>query len=271
MPDALRDTIARVAREEGIDPAYALAVAERESNFNPNASGTGTIRGLFQMTQASRRGVGQADSASVEDQVRGFARHTKAVQNEMRSVMGRAPTPEETYLGHHFGGVRAGRTVAGHYSGYAPGDVFSPREMAGNPHFGKAASMDQLAGSITGDISRRRSKFGGDGAPGGGGKVDFAQFGYRDGDPDSPERDPTLTKDAGTPPPSPRGPGQRFDFAAFGLPEQDAKPLPKPQPDLGGQNGSQRPGTEIDLSQYGQPMAQPQPVQSFAQAAPGGM
>ncbi len=282
MPESLRDTIARVAREEGIDPAYALAVAERESDFNPNASGTGTIRGLYQMTGRARREHGLADNASPEDQTRAFARFTKAVQGEMRGVMGRDPTPEESYLGHHFGGVRGGRAVAGHYNGLAPGDVFSPLEMRGNPHFGKAGSMDDLARSIKTDIGQRRAKFG---APGGGegGKVDFAQFGYMDGDPASPERDPNLppTKDAGTPPaPSSRAPGQRFDFAQFGLPEQDAAaPMSKSSTAQVGEKidmadmgtPSKRPGTEIDLTKYGQPMPQmPPSVQAFAQTAPGG-
>lgn len=272
MADSIRDTIARVAREEGIDPAYALAVADRESKFNPNLAGTGSIRGLYQMTGRVRRDHGLADDASPEDQTRAFARFTKAVQGEMRGVMGRDPTHDETYLGHHFGGVRAGRTVAGQYNGFAPGDVFSPREMAGNTHFGKASSMDELARSIKADMGRRRSKFGG--AGGEAGPIDFAQFGQRDGDLDSPERDPNLPtiKDAGTP--SPRGPGQRFDFAQFGLPEQETADIrqnpsvPDVQPSTSA--APPRPGREIDLSKYGQPMApMPQSVQAFA--APGAM
>lgn len=277
MPDSLRDTIARVAREEGIDPAYALAVAERESNFTPNLGGQGSIRGLYQMTRAARRQVGLPDNASPEDQTRAFARFTKAMQGEMRGVMGRDPTDDETYLGHHFGGNRAGHVVAGHYGGYAPGDVFSPREMAGNPHFGKASSMDALARSIKTDMGRRRSKFGGAGESG---PIDFAQFGQHDGEQASPERAAAV-------------PGV-VDFSQFGQPRQDATsapsneaaktdtpafagkipqnsaPLPKPQPELGAQTGSTRPGREIDLSQYGQTMApMPQSVQAFA--APGAM
>lgn len=268
MPESLRDTIARVAREEGIDPAYALAVAERESRFNPNASGTGTIRGLYQMTAKSRRDSGLADDASVEDQTRAFARFTKGVQGEMRGVLGRDPTPDESYLGHHFGGVRAGRTVAGQYNGMAPGDVFSPLEMRGNPHFGKAGSMDELASSIKADMGKRRSRFGGDSktTPNG---VDFAQFGYQDGDPASPERAAPV-------------PGV-FDFAQFGQPQRDVSnsspsqevgkidtPVPNNKSGDFAQNLNTRPGREIDLSKYGQPMApMPQSVQAFA--APGTM
>lgn len=253
--DDIRAIIARVAREEGIDPAYALAVAERESRFKPNAGGTGTIKGLFQLTGTNRRRYGVADDASVEDQVRGFGRLTKDVQREMRSAMGRDPTHEETYLGHHFGGVRGGRTAAGRYAGMSPSDVFSPLEMRGNPHFRKAGTMDALASSITGDIKRRRSKFGSEPAEGGMDGVDFAQFGWS---PDSQAAMAAAPKMDGV-----------VDFSQFGHAHPqpaannrvmasgfDAAPTIKPPTVEAGE--IPRPGKEIDLAQFGQPMAQMQ-------------
>lgn len=204
----IRDTIARVAQEEGVDPAYALATAERESNFNPNAGGTGSIRGLFQMTGGNRRRYGVADNASVEDQVRGFARFTHDTQDQMRGVLGRDPTPEETYLGHHFGGVRAGRTVAGQYDGMPTSDVFSPLEMAGNPHFRKAGTMDQLASSITADMASRRAKYGGNDDNSTGNGMDFAAFGQSADDQPPASRRQVASNDA--------------NFAQFGGPQQDA-------------------------------------------------
>jgi soluble lytic murein transglycosylase-like protein len=37
MDPSVYSAITRMAEEQGIDPAFALAVAERESSFNPYA------------------------------------------------------------------------------------------------------------------------------------------------------------------------------------------------------------------------------------------
>jgi hypothetical protein len=44
-----RSLIAHEAVSQGLDPAVALAVAEIESNFNPNAIGRAGERGVFQL------------------------------------------------------------------------------------------------------------------------------------------------------------------------------------------------------------------------------
>lgn len=158
---SLRDTIARVAAEEGIDPAYALAVAERESSLNPNAGGKGTIRGLYQMTGANRKKYGQADDAGVEDQVRAFARFTNDQRADMAKRLGRDPTNSELYLGHYWGPQRAAAAVSGAYQGHTPGDVFTPRELEGNPNLRRYPSMDHAVADISADMERRFGKFGG--------------------------------------------------------------------------------------------------------------
>jgi len=48
IPDMIRDT----ARQYGVDPALALAVAQRESSLNPYARGQAQELGLFQKLNA---------------------------------------------------------------------------------------------------------------------------------------------------------------------------------------------------------------------------
>lgn len=196
-PDELRATISRAAGESGISPAYALAVAERESSFNPSAGGTGTIRGLFQMSGALRRQYGIPEDADPDTQAQGFARFTRDLRGQMAGIMGRAPTDAETYLGHYFGGPRAARMLAGAIDPNTPvADVFTPRELAGNPNIARAGTVGNLTRSIGADMNRRLARF---------------------------------------------GQPQDADFAAFGRGEDGDVDL----------KVNQRPGTEVDLSQYG--------------------
>lgn len=220
MPhDDIVATIRRVAEEEGISPAYALAVAERESNFNPQSGGTGTIRGLYQFTGANRRKYGLSDNADVETQTRAFARLSRDLDKEMAPHLGRAPTDGERYSGHHLGGTRAARIVSGAHAGYAPSDLFSPREMAGNPHFAKARTGGELSQSIVGDIDRRMAKYGGASPENSGknlpsGGVDFAQFGQPvEGAPDNKTEQIAQN-------PNTSQSGGKIDFAAFGQPHE---------------------------------------------------
>lgn len=228
MPDDIRDTIAMVAHEEGIDPSYALAVADRESSFNPNARNSKSIEGLYQMTGANRQQYGY--TPDVEGQTRAFARFTKDLQGEMAGTLGRAPTNAETYLGHFWGGNRAARVIAGGQSGMAPQDVFSPREMAENPELARGSSVGGVAGNVMADIDRRQAKYGG--APDNSGNnranTDFASYG------------------------DPKG----FDFAQYGQAADDPKTTLVSDDSAG--RAQSRPGTEIDLSQFGAAQAQPQ-------------
>lgn len=219
---AIRDTIARVAEEEGIDPAYALSVAERESNFKPNAGGTGTIRGLFQLTGANRRRYGQTDDADVEEQTRAFARLTHALRQEMTAKLGREPSPGELYTGHHFGGTRAARIITTQ-GDLSPSDIFSAREMAGNPHFSRARTGGELSQSIVADIDKRMTKHGGGAPPGGQPGSDYASHGQ----PVDVASNENAKGYAG------------HDFAEHGEPIDVAS-----NPD----------GKDIDYSQHGQPV-----------------
>jgi hypothetical protein len=171
---AQREAIVRAAQEAGIEPSVALAIAERESRFDPRARSSSTIRGMYQMRGDHRARYGVGDSDDPTAQTKGWAAFFKDVKREMGSALGRDPTDSEGYLGHHFGGVRAGRMMK--MAPDTPVDqVFTPREMAENPHFARAGTVGALNSTILADIQKRQAKFGGQLPEVG--LVDFAKFG----------------------------------------------------------------------------------------------
>lgn len=160
MSAEVRAAIIRAAQEAGIDPATALAFAARESNFNPAARNSKTIRGLFQMRGDLRTKYGVGDSDDPYQQAKGWAAFFRDVKREMGGVLGRDVSDAEAYAGHHFGGRRAARMMA--MDPATPLEaVFTPNEIAQNPHFAKAGTVGALTQSVIGDIDRRRTGFGG--------------------------------------------------------------------------------------------------------------
>jgi hypothetical protein len=165
----IRAAIRQAAIAQGIPPEYALATAERESSFRPNARASKTIAGLFQFTGKNRRALNLADDAGVDEQVRALADHSRAIRQQMGDALGRDPSNAETYLGHHFGAGRAAQILMSDPS--TPVSAwFTPEEMDANPHFGKAGTVGKLVGSISSDMDRRMDKY--SEAP-----LDFAKFG----------------------------------------------------------------------------------------------
>ena len=157
---ATQAAIIRAAREEGIDPKYALAIAERESGFDPNAKASKTVRGVFQMTGANRARYGgdRADSTDAYDQAKAWAGFFKDVKREMAARIGRDPTDAEAYRGHYFGGVRAGNMMR--IDPQTPVEaVFTPNEMAQNAPITRAGTIGALNSSVTQDIERRARRY----------------------------------------------------------------------------------------------------------------
>ena len=172
---ATQAAIVQAAQEAGEDPAYALAVAERESNFNPQARSSKTIKGLYQMRGDLRQKYGVGESDDPGDQARGWMRSLPDIRNDMKSVLGRDPTDQEAYLGHHYGAKRAARTLT--MAPDTPTDaVFTPQEMAANPHFARAGTIGNLNASVMGDIGKRTDRFAG-AAPASGEPSDLSSFG----------------------------------------------------------------------------------------------
>lgn len=156
--------IVQAAQEAGEDPAYALAVAERESSFNPRARSSKTIRGLYQMRSDLRAKYGVGDSDEPLDQARGWMRSLPDIRAKMKSILGRDPTDQEAYLGHHYGAGRAARTLTMDPSTPVEA-IFTPQEMAGNPHFARAGTIGNLNASVMGDVDKRMARFGGTNTP----------------------------------------------------------------------------------------------------------
>ena len=155
---ATRDAIVRAAREEGVDPSLALAIAERESNFDPRARNSKTIRGIFQMTGGLRNKYGIGDSDDPYTQAKGWARFIKDERATSSKFAGRNISDVESYASHHFGAERAGRMMRMDPN-TSVREVFSPYERSLNQHFDQAGSVGRLLSSVTSDISRRQAKY----------------------------------------------------------------------------------------------------------------
>jgi len=203
--------IIQAALEAGENPAYALAIADRESSFNPNARASKTIYGLYQMRGDLRSKYGIGDSSDPLEQARGWIRSLRDIRADMRSVLGRDPTDEEAYLGHHYGAKRAARTLKMDPS--MPTEaIFTPQEMAGNPHFARAGTIGNLNASVMGDVGRRMARFGGatNGAPGPAEPADLSSFG-----------EPVEANASAS--------TQPVDLSSFGEPVEMSAPAPQQQ------------------------------------------
>jgi soluble lytic murein transglycosylase-like protein len=66
----IQDMIRQTATAYGVDPALALAVAQRESSLNPYAQGPAGELGLFQLTPAAAQDVG-VDRTTIQGNITG--------------------------------------------------------------------------------------------------------------------------------------------------------------------------------------------------------
>jgi hypothetical protein len=177
QPD-IESAITKAANEAGIDPAFALAVAERESDGNPDAKASKSIYGLFQMSGPLRAQYGSFNSNDPYAQAKAWTSFINDTRDDLGKRIGRDPTNEELYLAHYFGTGRA----AGMISGQTPGstnvaDVFTPYELSINPHIAKAGSTGNLVGGIESDMRARMDRYGGTGEPTKWAGPDFSSFG----------------------------------------------------------------------------------------------
>jgi hypothetical protein len=204
MSTAIREAIVRAAAEHGIDPSAALAIADRESAFDPKARSSKTIRGMFQMRGDLRRQYGVGDSDDPYAQAKGWGAFFKDNKAEMARTLGRDPTDAEGYLGHHFGGTRAARMMK--MDPATPVDqVFTRQERQLNPHFDKAGTVGALNSSVLADIGKRQEKFGAaptDYSEAGAPSLDFSSFGVA-----ADQSQPSVQQPTGAP-----------DFSQFGVP-----------------------------------------------------
>lgn len=250
MLPAVHDAIVRAAHENDIDPATALAIADRESSGDVNGRAHGSSAfGLFQLLKAERNTYG-GNSTDPYEQSTAWARYIKGTKAEMQRGLGRDPSGPELYLGHYFGGTRAARMVSGQIPGQTPvSSIFSPEELVANPNIGRAGTSGALSSSIMSDIARRRGKYAGAGAAPdpdtSGAGADLAKWGVPVGAeaaaspaPQAPAGDPVKSAAAvpfTNPPPSPV-PAATAPMAPAPAPapQQDAPPMPPPMAPPGG-------------------------------------
>jgi hypothetical protein len=162
LPDAVRDAIWRAAIENGTNPAYALAVAERENaKGDPAARNSKSILGIYQMSGKLRHKHGAGDSLDPYEQAAGWNRSLAPLRSEMARVLGRDPSDGEIYLGHHFGSGRAARMLRSDPNGSAA-EWFSHEERRLNPHIDRAGTVGRLNETITSDITQRMKRYGAD-------------------------------------------------------------------------------------------------------------
>lgn len=237
---ARQQAIIRAANAAGIDPAVALAIAERESNFNPRAHSSKTIYGMYQMRGDLRAKYGIGNSDDPDVQARGWTRFFRDTKAQMAAKLGRAPTDAEAYLGHHFGAERAGRMMK--MDPRTPVEtVFTPYEMSINPHFAKAGTVGNLDGSVVNDIGRRARRFGGAELP------NFANMGDAVDDGGAGASAPPDLSSFGTP----VGGGGTVASASAVVPPASPQPsatVSQPQPSVKQATGAP------DFSQFGTPV-----------------
>jgi hypothetical protein len=219
---AEQEIIRQAALEAGIAPATALAIAERESGFDPNARASKSIYGMFQMSGPLRRQYGVGDSNDPTVQARGWTQFFKDNKGEMARVLGRDPTDAEGYAGHYWGSTRAARMLKMDPNTTVD-QVFTPYERSLNPEFDRAGTVGNLVSRVTGDISKRSARYGAD-AP------DLAEFGT-----------PMLKN-------STSQEGEKInmpDLSSFGTLAEEGPDLPQPS--------AQQPQGAPDLSALGTP------------------
>jgi len=69
--EEIQAAIQAEATRQGVNPALALAVAEHESSFNPNALGAAGDAGLFQLIPSTQRQYGVTNPFDISQNIQG--------------------------------------------------------------------------------------------------------------------------------------------------------------------------------------------------------
>lgn len=93
-PSAMRALVERVAREEGVDPALAVAVMDAESGGNPRAVSPAGAMGLMQLMPDTARELGVADVFDPEENARAGVRY---LREKLREYGGSVPLALAAY------------------------------------------------------------------------------------------------------------------------------------------------------------------------------
>ena len=155
--------IKRASDMTGVDFGYLMAMAEKESSFNPNAKAkTSSAKGLFQFTDDTwegvrkkypQYGIGPNDQFDPEKNALMAALLTKENQKALQRVGVSNPTPTDLYLAHFAGASGAAKLIKAPDNALAK-DVMSAKAVQANRSivFDKSGQPKTVA-EVTGKFS----------------------------------------------------------------------------------------------------------------------
>lgn len=151
------------AKENGLDPAFVLALVDRESGLDPTAKNpNSTARGLGQFLDGTWKAEGGGDRSDPKEQIRVLMKHTAKNKKALEAGLDREVTPAEVYAAHFLGLGGAKRALA-HAPGAKMKDIFKGDWAAIKKANGLRDDVTQgeFMQSVARDLARRGEKFGG--------------------------------------------------------------------------------------------------------------
>jgi hypothetical protein len=190
VPEDIRRAIRRASREVGVDAGYLVAVAARESSFDPGARASrSSAVGLYQFTEGTwlrslklfgpRHGLAaeagriaidsDGDVSVTDDRARAkllklrddpvlsalmAAELGRDNQARLERLLGRKVTPAETYIAHFLGAGQAAQMIAAaDASPHLPGVRLLPAAAAANPGVFRPGGGAAPVGAIVASIT----------------------------------------------------------------------------------------------------------------------
>lgn len=138
----IQTQIVQMANSMGVDPSLALAVAQQESNFNPNAVSSSGAIGVFQLMPATASGLG-VDPNNVSQNITGGITYLSQMLNQFG---GNVPLALAAY--------NAGPGAVVKYGGIPP---YTETQNYVSKITGNIGSYDTVLGSTSVDSSNSSS------------------------------------------------------------------------------------------------------------------
>lgn len=108
----IQSLIRKKAREAGIDPTHALTMASIESSFDPKAANKYGYKGLYQFGPNEwKQWGGGKDVFDPEANIDAFIGYHGQIKDQLKTALGRDPTPQELYLGWQQGAGGASKLL----------------------------------------------------------------------------------------------------------------------------------------------------------------
>lgn len=158
-PKAIQAKINMYAKMYGEDPDGLMAIAQQESDFNPNAvSPSGEHIGIFQIGGDFAKDFGVTDPTDIDQNIVGAIRGIRAARQALTPILGREPTYGEIYVAHQQG-IGGAKALFSNPNAPAGSLVPSPKNISqnfGNPNAPAKQFTDFWVKRIDGNVQRRR-------------------------------------------------------------------------------------------------------------------